>query len=255
MHVMAVIRMLGFLLGSCIFVPWAWLMRELRGGKNVDSAKLFHKMACFVFGIKVRIHGTPREYGDTPTVFTSNHVSHLDIPVLGSHLNARFVAKAEVSDWPVMGQFARTQRTIFIERTKSALEGAKDTIGAAIGEGFNIILFAEGTSTDGREVKPFKASLFQMFYEEKPVTAMVQPVAIVIESAGGRKPDDQVTRDIYAWWRAEESFAPHLWKFAKSGGAVINVHYLPVLDPKAFADRKALAHAAGEAVARIVAAA
>jgi 1-acyl-sn-glycerol-3-phosphate acyltransferase len=252
-NVTAAIRMLGFVIGSCIFVPWAWVMREARGGGNVDSAKLFHKMACFVFSIKLRIIGTPREHGETPTVFVSNHVSHLDIPVLGSHLNARFVAKADVADWPVMGTFAKTQRTIFIERTKSALEGAKDMIGDAIRDGFNIILFAEGTSTDGREVKPFKASLFQMFYEN-PVNALVQPVAIVIERAGGKKPDDQETRDIYAWWRPEEDFASHLWKFAKAGGATISVHYLPVLDPKNFPDRKALAAAATKATSSAVAA-
>lgn len=249
----AVIRLLGFVLGSCVFVPWAWLMRELRGGKNVDSAKLFHKMACFVLGIKVRIVGTPRERGDTPTVFISNHLSYLDILVLGSHLNARFVAKAEVADWPVFGAFAKTQRTIFIQRTRTALEGAKDMIGDAVRDGFNIILFAEGTSTDGREVKPFKAGLFEMLYEGQ-VDALVQPVAIVIENIGGRAPHDQSVRDTYAWWKPDDTLAPHLWAFAKAGGATISVHYLPVLDPKNFADRKGIAGATTQAVAQVLAA-
>ena len=251
-NVVAVFRLIGFILGSCIFVPWAWIMRELRGGMNVDSAKLFHKMACIAFGIKVRIIGQPRDHAVTPTVFISNHLSYLDILVLGSHLNARFVAKAEVADWPVFGTFAKTQRTIFIERTKTALEGAKDLIGDAVRDNFNVILFAEGTSTDGRSAKPFKAGLFEMLYEGR-VNAMVQPVAIVIERAGGKKPDDQSVRDLYAWYKPEDTLAPHLWAFAKAGGATIAVHYLPVLDPGQFADRKGIAAATTASVAQVLA--
>jgi 1-acyl-sn-glycerol-3-phosphate acyltransferase len=87
-----------------------------------------------------------------------------------------------------------------------------------------------------------------MFYHGR-VDGMVQPVAIVIESVDGKNPDEQAVRDLYAWWKPEDTLAPHLWTLAKTSGANLSVHFLPVIDPKAFPDRKALAQAATQSVA------
>lgn len=244
-----VIRMLLFVVGTPFAVVANIIMVKLTG--RVKWAQIWHTFACLVFSVKIRTVGNPREYANTPTVFLSNHVSYLDIIVLGSQLEAIFVAKSEVAGWPIFGFLAKTQRTIFIERTREALNESKHRIAEILQAGNNIILFGEGTSTDGRTALPFKAGLLEMLYERN-TGALLQPVVIVIESIGGKRPDDQAVRDLYAWWRPEDTLAPHLWNFAKAGGAHIAIHYLPPLDPAAFAERKALAQAASKGVAEVL---
>jgi len=91
-----------------------------------------------------------------------NHLSYVDILVLGSIAPAVFVAKSEVAGWPVFGWFAQVCGTIFIRRT---VRGDVTRIGAEIRDrlerGFLVVLFPEGTSSDGREVLPFKSSLLE----------------------------------------------------------------------------------------------
>jgi 1-acyl-sn-glycerol-3-phosphate acyltransferase len=250
MHIFSgIIRMLVFVIGTPPAVAVNIIMVRLTG--RVKWAQIWHSFACLVFGIKIRVVGTPREHAATPTVFLSNHVSYLDIVVLGSQIEAIFVAKADVANWPVFGFLAKTQRTIFIERTRQALEDSKRRIAAILNAKNNIILFGEGTSTDGRTVLPFKAGLLEMLYEQK-TGAMLQPTVIVIEKIGGKRPDEQAVRDLYAWWRPEDTLAPHLWNFAKAGGAQIAIHYLPPLDPANYPERKALAQAATDAVTNVL---
>jgi 1-acyl-sn-glycerol-3-phosphate acyltransferase len=246
-NVIAAIRMLMFVAGTLVLVPLIMMVRAFRPG--MPPAWLWHRYACFVFGIKVRFTGV-RAQGALPTVFISNHLSYLDIIVMAGRLKARFVAKSEVGHWPVFGFLARLQRTIFIHRTRTALDDSRHMILQALREGDDIILFAEGTSTDGRTVLPFKASLLEVLYVG--IAAQVQPVAITLEKVDGQKPASQDLRDIYAWWRPETTLAPHLWNFAKTKGAELSVHYLPVLAPASFADRKALTAAAHDAVLQVV---
>jgi len=239
-------RMLAFIIGTLLTVPVILVMKKITG--NLEWTQLWHGMAARVFNINVRFMGMPRDHGDTPTVFLSNHISYLDIVVMGSTATGVFVAKSEVAGWPLFGFLAKIQNTIFIRRTREALEESKQKISAALHAGNNVILFGEGTSTDGRNVLPFKAGLLEVMYEPG-LDALLQPVAIVIERVGGKTPDDQKVRDTYAWWKPEDTLAPHLWNFACAGGVDILVHYQIPLDPKDYPDRKALAQAATEAVA------
>lgn len=245
-YVFAIFRMLAFVIGTLIIVPFVIIFIRLTG--SVQWAKMWHGMACMVFNIKVRHVGVPRDHDETPTLFVSNHLSYLDIIVMGAHMDAIFVAKSEVADWPIFGFLAKLQKTIFIRRTREAMNESKIMIGNVLRAGNNVILFAEGTSTDGRSVKPFKAGLLEVMYEPD-IAAQLQPVAIVLDSVGGKNPDDQTVRDTYAWWRPEDTLAPHLWAFAKAGGAHLTIHYQLPIDPKDFHDRKALAQAASESVA------
>lgn len=247
-NVTAAIRMLLFVAGTLVIVPLIIVIKAMKPG--LPPTWLWHAYACLVFGIKLRFIGEKAK-GDIPTVFVSNHLSYLDIIALGSSYKGVFVAKSEVANWPVFGFLSKLQNTIFIRRTREALSDSTNQISDVLRDGYDVTLFAEGTSTDGRAVKPFKASLFEMFYSGQ-VRAQIQPVALVLEEVSGKRPDDQTVRDIYSWWRPETTLAPHLWAFAKAGGAQLAVHYLPVLDIARYADRKALAEAAHKAVAQVV---
>src|SRR5688572_10209706 len=92
-----------------VAVPFGW---RLAGWLPV----YFHRLLLALFRVRVVVHGQPP--GGRPTLVLSNHLSWLDIPVLGSLLPLSFIAKSEVSGWPVVGLFARLQRCIFIDRER-----------------------------------------------------------------------------------------------------------------------------------------
>ena len=95
-------------------------------------------------------------------LFAANHVSYLDITVLGSLLDASFIAKTEVAGWPLFGWLARLQRSVFIDRRARSTAHQRDSIAARLAAGEALILFPEGTSGDGNRLLPFKSALFSV---------------------------------------------------------------------------------------------
>jgi 1-acyl-sn-glycerol-3-phosphate acyltransferase len=114
--------------------------------------------------------------GHAPTLIVSNHVSWLDICVLNTVLPLRFVAKSDVRRWPLVGFLVSRVGTIFIER-RNPLDTVRTNraIAEALTRGEHVAMFPEGTSTDGTEVRPFHASLFQPGLE---AVGRVVPVAV-----------------------------------------------------------------------------
>lgn len=221
-------------------------------GRHWSFPMRVYALISRIFGFLPTVYGAPATGQDKPVFFASNHVSYLDITAIGSQADGLFVAKSEVAGWPLFGTLAKIQNTVFIKRTKTSIDGARDTVAGLLHQNKSVIVFAEGTSTDGTSVKPFKPGLFDALYEEG-VEALVQPVAIVLETIEGQKVgQDAVLRDIYAWWRPEHTLVPHLWAFACTKGAGVSLHFLPPLNPKNFADRKQLALAAHNTVKAVV---
>ena len=141
---------------------------------------LWHKLACRMIGVQVVVHGRPVRTG--PCLFAANHLSWLDIPVLGSRARGSFIAKQEVAGWGIFGTMARLQRTVFVnrERRSDSTKQFADLL-ARFNRRENVILFAEGTSTDGRAVKPFKSALFgvaEAAAKQSDKRFCVQPVTI-----------------------------------------------------------------------------
>ena len=95
-------------------------------------------------------------------LFAANHISYLDITVLGSLLDASFIAKTEVAGWPLFGWLARLQRSVFIDRRARSTAHQRDSIAARLAAGEALILFPEGTSGDGNRLLPFKSALFSV---------------------------------------------------------------------------------------------
>ncbi|NBX66144.1 MAG: 1-acyl-sn-glycerol-3-phosphate acyltransferase [Proteobacteria bacterium] len=225
-------------------------------GRLIGRHWSFPTSVCFLvarlFGFTPRVVGTQIRDKDRPVFFASNHVSYLDIVILGSQLDALFVAKSEVANWPLFGVMAKIQNTVFIRRAKTAIDSARDTLASLLRQKKSVIVFAEGTSTDGASVKPFKPGLFDALYEPG-VDAVVQPVAIVLESIEGQRiGGNALLRDRYAWWRPEHTLVPHLWAFACTKRAGVSLHFLHALNPKDFEDRKELAAAAHKAIQAVV---
>lgn len=256
-----IVRFIAFIFWTVLTVPvhavWYGLTRRM------DMPKIWHKGACFIFGVRVRVYGTSAKAVDCPIVYAANHVSYLDIIVLGGFLDVRFVAKKEVAGWPVFGFLSKLQRTVFIDRNRSALDESRRTVRAALTSGDTLMLFPEGTSTDGVTVMPFKAGLFSVLVadatetggKEPPVKALVQPVAVVLALVDGEPVmgAPQAVRDVYAW-HGDMTLAPHLWTLACHRSVDVAVYLLPPLDPAQYTDRRALADDAHDAVAKCLSA-
>lgn len=126
--------------------------------------------------IRLRYRGTPPGAETQRVMLAANHVSWVDVHALIAVCPARFVAKAEIRDWPLFGWLSRNVGTLFIERTKRRdTARINEHIGDALKIGDRVAVFPEGTTSDGTLLRHFHASLLQ---PAVMVAALVYPVAI-----------------------------------------------------------------------------
>ena len=213
---------------------------------------LWCRILCRLAGLRVRLSGTPRNQG--ATLFVANHVSYLDVPVIARFADATFVAKAEVARWPMFGHAARLTGTIFVQRVgPEAREQGRQMLNR-LAAGENLMLFAEGTSTDGSAVAPFKSTLFGIAENPPPeLDLMVQPVSITYARALDGTPLIGDLRALYCWF-GDATLLPHLMRMLSLPGVEIDLRFH---QPIAVAGmrRKDIARRAHAAVAAGVAAA
>jgi lyso-ornithine lipid O-acyltransferase len=200
--------------------------------------RLYHRWVCRVLGFKLAVEGKPTEAH--PALFIANHTSYLDIEILGATIDGSFVSKAEVANWPLFGWLAKLQRTVFIDRHKSATAGHRGAIIERLDRGDRLILFPEGTSSDGNQVLPFKSSLFSVAeYRHDGVPITVQPVSVAYVRLDGI-PIGRSFRPFFAWY-GEMDMAPHLWTLLGMGVLTVEVAFHPPVTIDQFATRKDLA--------------
>ncbi len=196
--------------------------------------KIYFKGLLFIFGIKIKTFGIPEK---KRTIFVSNHTSYLDILILGSNVEGLFVAKSEISTWPVINKLCKLANTIFISRRK--IFSTKEQIGiinSKLKNGFNIILFPEGTSNDGNKVLPFKSSLFSITERPENKNFCVQPISITYSRLDGI-PLNRMFKPFFAWY-GNMDLLPHAWKFLGMGNCEIKLHYHKSLKFDEFSSRK-----------------
>ena len=135
-----------------------------------------------ILGIELRLSGAPPAHG--PMLLVANHISWLDILVMHAARHCRFVAKADVRRWPLIGTLATGAGTLYIER-----ESRRDAMrvvhhmAESLRAGDILAVFPEGTTSDGRALLPFHANLLQAAIS---ADAPVQPVALsFVDAASG----------------------------------------------------------------------
>ena len=141
-------------------------------GLSSNITRFFHKALTFILGVKIKITGTPRA---CTTLFVSNHVSWLDILIIGQIVPVHFLSMIEVKSWPVAGWLASRAGTLYISRggTKAAATATED-ISRLLKQQHNVVIFAEGRVTDGN-IKKFHSRLLQGAID---ATSDVQAIAI-----------------------------------------------------------------------------
>ena len=188
-----------------------WLQRVSRRGLRL-------------LGARVRVRGDAPSAG----LIVSNHLSYLDILVIGSMVPAVFVAKDDVLYWPVVGWLGGLVNTIFVDRKRRmSVRRSLAEVRAMLGADVAVTLFPEGTSSDGSSVLPFKTSLFEVASNHASTPAVVR-----YELPGGRAADE------LCYWR-DMTFAPHCWHVLGLRGFTVDLCFGPSRPPTA--GRKILA--------------
>ncbi|HUB45576.1 MAG TPA: lysophospholipid acyltransferase family protein [Acetobacteraceae bacterium] len=215
---------------------------------KVAFARFYWAGFSRLLGVQVRVVGTPAvPQPGRPVVFVCNHSSWVDVPVVGGVLEGCFVAKGDIERWPLINVIAWLGRTVFVSRRRGAAGRERDAMRARLRIGDNLILFPEGTSSDGSRVLPFRSSFFAVAEAVDGATPLIQPVSVVYDRLGWL-PTGRAWRPIFAWY-GDMDLATHFLRLAQHSGLRATVLLHAPLDPARYPDRKALAQAAWRVVA------
>ncbi len=248
---------LAFLALTLVLLPFQLigLAFDLRLQRTIPH--LYHRVLCALIGVRIREVG--RRSTAAPALILSNHVSWLDICVISALAPVVFVAKSEIAGWPVFGWLAKLQRTIFINRQARHQTGAatREIAGRLLG-GDAVVLFAEGTSSDGVRVLPFRSSLVGAVHHAlgagmHHTHVTVQPMSLAYVGFGG-VPMGRGLRERVAWY-GDADLIPHLVHVLSSGAVDVTVSWGEATAYDMSADRKAIARDAEKSVRRMTAAA
>lgn len=209
--------------------------------------RFYHRLCASLIGLKIIVRGEPLV--GRPVLVVANHLSYLDITVLGSIVRGSFIAKEEVRGWPFFGWIARLQQTVFVARHADgrSADRQRAIVSNRLIQGDSLILFAEGTSSDGARVLPLKPSLIAAAAKPPSNTRNeaqlkmipVQPVTIAVTQLDGM-PIGRFMRSAYAWY-GDMSLVPHLWRHFGLGRVTVEVTFHPALGMSEVRQRKALA--------------
>jgi 1-acyl-sn-glycerol-3-phosphate acyltransferase len=207
----------------------------------------YHRLVLRIFGIRLTVRGAIP--GPGPLLVVANHISYLDPEIMASLVPATFIAKSEVARWPLFGLLAKLQRSVFIERgRRNAVGDQRDGISGRLKSGDTLVLFPEGTSSDGNRVLAFKTSLFGAALtriDGKPVT--VQPVTLAYVGLNGM-PLGRTLRPYVAWYGGMY-LADHLWTMAGLGTIDAVVEFHPQVTIDGFTSRKQMAEHCRQVIA------
>jgi len=230
----------GFLL--FLLMPIAYLISRNRKSGTEDGADKADRGAvtlarslAWLFGVEVKVEGAPVE---GPVLFTANHISWLDIPVLHSACAMGFVGKAEIEQWPIFSFIARAGGTIFHQRgSHDSAAGVTAAMQQRLREGRAVTIFPEGGIKPGvKEVRVFHARMYRPAVEEG---CLVQPVMIRYMQNGQKDHDFS--------FRVGESMMKNLVRVLARKGVVAELHFLPPMEA-AGKPRRELAEACRAAV-------
>ncbi len=226
---------IGLLVAGVIF-PRVGAQRQAR------ITQWWSQKTLRILNVVLSIYGARPAEGVRNLVIASNHISWLDIYVINAAQPARFVAKAEIRNWPIVGWLCERAGTIFIHRTKrSDTARINEEMRAVLATGWSIGLFPEGTTTSGDRLLKFHSSLFEPAVVNR---AVVSPIALRYRSSSG-EPTDVVA------YIGELSFAESLTKIIAQKSMIAEITFAPAIET-ATLTRRDLALRAEAAVAAIL---
>jgi 1-acyl-sn-glycerol-3-phosphate acyltransferase len=208
--------------------------------KQKNYRQWWLKKVTSIIGLRLEI------VGDVPdskhsALWVANHISWLDIPVIGS-AGSGFLSKAEVRKWPVIGWLGNKSGTVFIQRGgKNASQKASEEIAGKINAGENILVFPEGTTSLGNDVKSFYARVFAPALDHQ---LLVQPIAIQYYNHRGEYQSN------LAW--DDESFITNLLRVLGEPTIKVVITFLPMIDSSQYSQRKHIAELAESRIRGVI---
>jgi len=220
------LRVLLIVLALVICVPLYYLWRILR--LSNPWPRTFLAVVARCCGAKVKSVGIPLK---RDVFFISNHISWLDIPVIGSRNGSAFVAQDGIANWPVIGWLCRLNNTVFVSRTnRMSVASQINDIRDALADSWAITIFPEGTTSEGRGLLPFKSPLLAVVDPPPPGT-LVQPILLDLGDPAAE----------IAWVGEETAWHNARRLLMRQGSFLLHVHFLEPFDPHDFPGRKATA--------------
>lgn len=210
--------LLGLITAALIPLQWLSVVFKLPSRRAIPV--LYHRLVCAIIG--VRVHDVGQRVQRHPLLVVANHASWLDIPVITSLAPVVFVAKHEIASWPLFGLLAKLQRSVFVDRSrrhKTAEVNAE--IAQRLAEGDPVVLFGEGTASDGNRVLPFRSALIgaardALAAAEHTGHVYIQPLSLAYVGLQGIAMGRQF-RPLAAWYGGV-SLVPHLLGIVRRGG-------------------------------------
>ncbi|AUB84175.1 lysophospholipid acyltransferase family protein [Candidatus Thiodictyon syntrophicum] len=178
----------------------------------------WYRRACRALGVRVEVTGTIAER----CLLVCNHITWLDVLVLGAQGQLGFLSKSEVRHWPVIGWMSAVVGTLFIARGANQVGAVTTEIGARIARGGSLVIFPEGTTTDGDGVARFYPPLFAIALQPG---LGVQPVALCYRCTDAPPPDRSIA------YVGDQTLAANLWGVLRHPGLAARVQFLTPIHP------------------------
>ena len=199
----------GFVLGTAsgaLFFPHKPFQQPV--------VKFWHRRLCQILGVTIKVTGRADK---RPALWVSNHVSWLDIPVIGAHFPVHFLSKAEVEAWPVVGRLAKAGGTLYIKRGSGDSKAVAKQMAEHLQVGRSVLFFPEGTTTDGTGLKRF---FHHLFHAACVTGSDIQPVVL-------RYTDKQGNLHTVAPFIGDDEFSDHLLKVLQEQQIHVELKVLP----------------------------
>lgn len=249
-----VAKLIGFLVVCLFFLVSVAAARPLLLGFSqpartrlvAESVRLWARACSRILGLRINVHGLYGDLHSTRRLLVSNHQSYLDVVIVASVFPALFVAKSEVSQWPLFGWLSRLGGTIFVNR-EDARSGVSCAyrVSRALRDGVSVQVFPEATTGDGSTVLPFNGLFFTSALRSQ---APSLPLAIKFQSLNGR-PMDRKALDTVCWY-GEMDFARHFWNLLNIKSAEVSLTINEPIEAARAQRAKVLAQAAREQILR-----
>jgi lyso-ornithine lipid O-acyltransferase len=239
----------ALILVTVILMPIQMLAVAFKSQVRRRIPVIYHGIVCRLLGVRIRVIGVPTHQ---PSLVIANHASWIDISVISAVAPAVFVAKREIADWPFFGLLAKLQRSVFVDRQRrQRTKKVNSEIAERLVGGDPVILFAEGTSSDGNRVMQFRSALIgaagdALIQAKNTSRILVQPLSIAYVGLHGI-PMGRQHRHRAAWYGSTD-LLPHLKRVMREGAIYV---VLTWGEPVAFAAESNRKHVAKTIEAKV----
>ena len=229
---------------TLVLLPFQLLAVRFQWPMRRRIPTVYHDLVCRILGVRIRTVGRRADFA--PLLIVANHASWLDISVITAAAPVVFVAKREVSKWPLFGLLARLQRSVFVDRERRhKTRDVNIEIARRLAGGDAVLLFAEGTSSDGNRVLAFRTALIgaarDTIAEVRHVERVwIQPLSVAYTAMQGL-PLCRRNRSTVAWY-GRASLLPHLRRLVAQGAIDVTVSWGDPVAYDQYSDRKVVTH-------------